>query len=115
MSVMRIMSVKIMRVFSEIGFFGNNDNYINTSCTSYMNISNVGNVSNESKFSNERNFSYKSSNKKKKGKRICKGLKISVMGVISTTSIKSSRSQMFFKIGVLKSFAIFTEKHRVSF
>ena len=49
--------------------------------------------------------------RKKKGKRICKGLKISVMGVISTTSIKSSRSQMFFKIGVLKNFAIFTGKH----
>ena len=74
------------------------------------NISNVGNVSNESKFSNERNFSYKNSNKKKQGKRICKGVKISVMGVISTTSIKSRRSQMFFKIGVLKNFAIFTGK-----
>ena len=75
------------------------------------NISNVGNVSSKSKFSNERNFTYKSSNKKKKGKRICKELKISVMGVISTTSIKSSRSKMFFKIGVLKNFAIFTGKH----
>ena len=79
------------------------------SYTSYMcNISNAGNVSNES---NESNFSWKSSNKLKKRKRICKGLKISVMGVISTTSIKSSRSQMFFKIGVLKNFAIFTGKH----
>ena len=36
MSVMRIMSVIIMRVFPEIGFFGNNDNYINTSYTSYV-------------------------------------------------------------------------------
>ena len=52
------------------------------------NISNVGNASNESKFSNEGNFSCKASNKKKKGKRIYKLLKISVMRVKSSTSIK---------------------------
>ena len=99
-------------IFRNRFLFGNNANYINTSYTSYMcNVSNAANVSNESKFSIERNFSYKSSNKNKKGKRICKGLKISVMGVISTSSIKSSRSQMFFKVGVLKNFAIFTGKH----
>ena len=70
MSVMRVMPV--MRVFNKSEnknryFFGNNDNYINTSYISYMcNINNVGNTSNESKLSNRRNFSYKSSNKKKK-------------------------------------------------
>ena len=67
MWVKRVMSVMIMRIFSEIWVIS-----VITTITSIRvisvvcNIGNMGNVSNESKFFNEGNFSYKSSNKKEK-------------------------------------------------